>query len=127
MAKFEFKPETNPVTGESVLVASMQGKLVSIASAPQKNTNGIEFYPATVEYENVSGKVVKNGCLIYKTNFDYGMSVGTTYLGKVIKSAGKLPLIVLSHLDRASQATDDDFGIDVSMLEPVDFDSVKTK
>jgi hypothetical protein len=125
MAKFDFKLETNPTTGENVLVASMQGKLVSIASTPMPNAKGTEYFPATVEYENVKGDIVKNGCLVYKTNFDYGMSVGTTYLGKIIKSAGKLPLIVLSHLDRASQATDDDFGIDISMLVPVDFDTVK--
>ena len=48
-------------------------------------------------------------------------------LGKIIKVKDKLPLVVLSHLDRASQASDDDFGIDLSMLEVADFDKVQKK
>ena len=31
MAKYDFKLETNPNTGEKMLVASMQGELISIA------------------------------------------------------------------------------------------------
>lgn len=127
MAKFDFKVETNPNTGEKMLVSAMQGELVSIAQNPQDNAKGTAFYPATVAFEDASGNTVKRGCLVYKANFDYGMSIGTTYLGKIIKVAGKLPLIVLSHLDRASQASDDDFGIDMSMLEVVDFDAVAKK
>jgi hypothetical protein len=93
-------------------------------STPQTETAAHEIFREVPELYR-KALCQKNGCLVYKTNFDYGMSVGTTYLGKIIKSAGKLPLIVLSHLDRASQATDDDFGIDISMLVPVDFDTVK--
>jgi hypothetical protein len=125
--KFEFKVETNPVTGEKMLVAPMQGELVSIAKEALPNSSGSLYYPATVKYLNVQDKETKSGCLVYANNFNYGMSVGTTYLGKIIKVAGKLPLIVLSHLDRASQATDDDFGIDMSLLEVVDFDAVAKK
>lgn len=127
MAKFEFKPETNPTTGERMFVATMQGKLVSIATNPLNNANGNAFYPATVEYENAEGVNTKSGCLVYKNNYDYGMSVGTTYLGKVIVMPGKAPLLVLSHLDRASQATVADFGFDLSLLETTDFDAVPKK
>ena len=105
----------------------MQGELISIANEPMNNVKGTAFYPATVAFEDAQGKIAKRGCLVYKSNFDYGMSVGTTYLGKIIKVAGKLPLLVLSHLDRASQASDDDFGIDMSLLEVVDFDKVSKK
>ena len=127
MAKFDFKVEENTNTGERMLVASMQGELVSIAKEPLNNVKGTAYFPATVSFEDASGKIAKRGCLIYKANYDYGMSVGTTYLGKIIKVAGKLPLLVLSHLDRASQASDDDFGIDMSLLEVVDFDAVAKK
>jgi hypothetical protein len=127
MAKFDFKVESNPNTGEKMLVSSMQGELVSIANEPMNNVKGTAFYPATVSFEDASGKIAKRGCLVYKANFDYGMEVGTTYLGKIIKVVGKLPLLVLSHLDRASQASDDDFGIDLSLLEVVDFDAVAKK
>lgn len=127
MAKYDFKLETNPNTGEKMLVASMQGELVSIAKEPIANSQGTKFYPATVQYETVSGSLVKRGCLVYEKNHNYGMSVGTTYLGKIIQVAGKTPLLVLSHLDRASQATVEDFGIDMSLLEVADFDTVTTK
>lgn len=127
MSKFDFKVEVNPSTGEKMLVSSMQGELVSIAQNPLSNANGNSYYPATVEFEDASGKKAKRGCLVYKSNFDYGMSIGTTYLGKIIKVKDKLPLIVLSHLDRASQASDEDFGIDMSLLEVADFDAVSKK
>lgn len=127
MAKYDFKLETNPNTGEKMLVASMQGELISIAKDAIPNTKGTNFYPATVQYENVTGDLVKRGCLVYEKNYNYGMSVGTTYLGKIIQVAGKLPLLVLSHLDRATQATAEDFGIDMSLLEITDFDKVPKK
>ncbi len=127
MAKFDFKVETNPNTGEKMLVSSMQGELISIAKEAIENVKGTLFHPATVQYENAKGDMVKRGCLVYDANFQYGMSVGTTYLGKIIKVADKLPLLVLSHLDRASQATDDDFDFDISLLEVVDFDKVTKK
>lgn len=127
MAKYDFKLETNPNTGEKMLVSAMQGKLVSIAEKAMANTRGTNFFPATVEFETEAGALVKRGCLVYEKNHNYGMSVDTTYLGKIIKVQGKLPLIVLSHLDRAAQATDDDFGIDMSLFEVADFDAVTTK
>ncbi|MCX6195597.1 MAG: hypothetical protein NTY55_02945 [Flavobacteriia bacterium] len=125
--KYDFKLEVNPNTGEKMLVSSFQGKLVSIADKAIENQKGTLFHPASVEYTNVKGVVVKNGCLVYKSNFDYGMSVGTEYLGKIIKVKDKLPLLVLSHLDRAGQASDEDFGIDLSLLEVPDFDVVTKK
>ena len=127
MSKFDWKIEENTNTGEKQAVANFQGKLISVAKEALKNVKGTEYYPATVEFETEAGNIVQRGCLIYKTNHDYGMSIGNTYLGRVIKSAGKLPLMVLSHLDRASQASDDDFGFDISLLEVADFDAVTKK
>jgi hypothetical protein len=128
MAKFDFKLEKNPNTGESMYVSTMQGELISIAEKPIPNAIGTSYYPATVQYENAKGNVVKSGCLVYENNFNYGMSVGTTYLGKIIITKDKpLPLLVLSHLDRAGSATMEDFGFDISLLEIADFDAVTKK
>lgn len=127
MAEFKWKVEVNPTTKESMMTAPLQGELISIAKEAIENTNGNLYFPATVSFENAQGNIVKRGCLVYQANFDYGMEVGTTYLGKIIKVKDKLPLVVLSHLDRASQASDDDFGIDLSMLEVADFDKVQKK
>jgi hypothetical protein len=130
MAKFDFKLEENPNTGESMYVSSMQGELISIASVPIANSsaNSSLFYPATVQYEDAKGNIKKSGCLVYEKNFNYGMSVGSTYLGKIIITKDKpLPLLVLSHLDRASNATMEDFGFDISLLEVTDFDVISKK
>lgn len=128
MAKFDFKLEKNPNTGETMAVASMHGELVSISSKPIPNALGTSYYPATVQYMDAQDNLVKTGCLVYESNYKYGMSVGTTYLGKIIFAKGKpMPLLVLSHLDRAGNATAETFGFDMSMLEIADFDAVTTK
>jgi len=123
MAEFKWKVEVNPTTKEQMMTAPLQGELISIAKEAIENSNGNMYFPATVSFENAQGNTVKRGCLVYQTNFDYGMEVGTTYLGKIIKVKDKLPLVVLSHLDRATQASDDDFAIDLSMV--ADFDKVQ--
>jgi hypothetical protein len=128
MAKFDFKLEKNPNTGEPMAVAPMQGELISIASKPIPNTLGTSFYPATVQYVDAQDNLVKTGCLVYESNYKYGMSIGTTYLGKIIFSKGKpLPLLVLSHLDRAGNATAETFDFDFSMFDVVDFEAVAKK
>jgi hypothetical protein len=128
MAKYDFKLEKNPNTGETMAVCAMHGELISIASKPIPNKLGTSFYPATVEYLDAQDNLTKTGCLVYENNHKYGMSVGKTYLGKIIFSKGKpLPLLVLSHLDRAGNATADTFAFDFSMFDVADFDAVTTK
>ena len=128
MAKFDFKLEKNPNTGETMAVSAMHGELISIASKPQGNKKGTSFYPATVEYLDAQDVLTKTGCLVYENNYKYGMSIGTTYLGKIIFTKGKpLPLLVLSHLDRAGNATADTFAFDFAMFDVADFDAVTTK
>lgn len=128
MAKFDFKLEKNPNTGEAMYVSSMHGELISIASKPIPNALGTSYYPATVQYIDAQDNLVKTGCLVYESNYKYGMSVGTTYLGKIIFAQGKpLPLLVLSHLDRAGNATAETFGFDMSLFDVVDFEAVTKK
>jgi hypothetical protein len=121
--KFNWKPETTP-KGDKVLTADFSAELVSVASEPIKNVNGNGFYPATITFVNEADQTVKRTGLIYESNFNYGMSVGTTYLAKVVKQQGKQPLIIVSHLDRAGVSSDSDFGLDEAMFNIADFDSV---
>ena len=121
--KFNWKPETTP-KGEKVLTADFSAELVSVAQNPLKNVNGVGFYPATISFDNEAGETVKRSGLIYEANFNHGMSVGTTYLAKVVKQQGKQPLIIVSHLDRAGTASDSDFGLDEAMFAIADFDKV---
>lgn len=127
MAKYDFKLEKHPTTGEAMNVATMTGKLISMSKEAIPNAGGTLYHPATVEFEHVNGTLVKSSAMIYKSNADYGMEVGNSYLGKVIVMAGKQPLIVLSHLDRDSAPTLDMFGLDVTELVPVEFDAITTK
>lgn len=125
--KLNWKVETNPTTGEKALVAGLTTELVSVAKNPIANANGTMYYPATVRYENEKGDTVTRGALVYEANFNYGLTVGNVYSAKVIKAVGKLPLIVMSHLERAGSASDEDFDFDLSLLEAVDFDAVSKK
>jgi hypothetical protein len=130
MAKFEWKAERNPNTGEPVATARFTGELVSIAEKAIANKNTVNFYPATVKYENVEGKIVSATALVYENNFIYGMSVGTTYLGKAVKTKGKPMLFILSHLDRASNPTDADLGFSDDIFDEIaatEFDSIPKK
>jgi len=123
MGKFNWKAETTP-KGARTMTADFSAELVSVAQQPLVNVNGVEYYPATVSFVNEKDQTVKRSGIIYETNFSKGMSVGTTYLAKVVKAEGKLPLIVVSHLDRAGTTTDDDFGLSDEMFSTANFDSV---
>ena len=130
MAKFEWKAERNPNTGEPVATAAFTAELVSIAQNAIANTNNVNFYPATVKYENAEGKTVNNTALVYENNFNYGMSVGTSYLGKVVKQKDKPMLLIVSHLTRATAATDADFGFSDDIFDQIaatEFDSIPKK
>lgn len=127
MAKYDFKLEKHPTTGEDMQVASMTGKLIKMSKEAIPNSQKTLYHPATIEFEHVNGTTVRSSGMVYKSNADYGMEIGKTYLGKVVIMAGKQPLIVLSHLDRDSAPTADMFGLDVADLAPADFDAVTTK
>lgn len=109
MATFKFEKELTP-NGEEVMVANFTAELVSVSENPLKNVNNVEYHPCTVKFENGSGKEQTATGLMYANNFKNGVTKGNSYLAKVIMQAGKDPLIVVSHLDRAGSATADDFG-----------------
>lgn len=123
MAKFEWKPETTP-KGEKVLTADFSAELVSIAKEPLMNVNKVGYYPATIKFLNEKDETVTRTGLVYEANFNHGMNVGSTYLSKVVKQQGKLPLIIVSHLDRAGTSSDADFGLSDDVFASVDFDAI---
>jgi hypothetical protein len=123
MGKFNWKMELTP-KGDKTITADFSAELVSVAKDKLTNVNGVGYYPATISFINEKDETVKRSGLIYESNFSHGMSVGTTYLAKVIKAEGKLPLIVVSHLDRAGSVSDDDFGLSNDMFLDANFDKV---
>lgn len=125
---FKFEEQENPSTGTIERVASFTGKLVSIAKEPLQNTNGTEYYPASVQLETENGLQTRS-CMIYKRNFDHGMEIGESYRGKVVLAPdadGKIsPIVTLSHLSNADRATLADFGLDAEVSASANLDDVK--
>lgn len=124
MAKFDFIPEVTP-NGEQVMVASFTAKLLSVAEKALSNVNGVEYHPCTVEFENGAGAQQTATGIMYANNFKNGVTKGNSYLAKVIMQQGKNPLIVVSHLDRASSVSADDFGFSFEAV--AEFDSIAKK
>ena len=125
---YKFEEQENPNTGVIERVASFTGKLISIAKEALKNSNGKEYYPASVQLDTANGLQTKS-CMIYKKNFDYGMEVGASYRGRITLTPdadGKItPIITLSHLSNADRATLADFGLDAEITASADLDDVK--
>jgi hypothetical protein len=125
---FKFEEQENPSTGAIERVASFTGKLISVAKEALPNSNGKLYYPASVQFETANGLQTKS-CMIHKRNFDYGMEVGASYLGKVTLAPdanGKIsPIITLSHLSNADRATLADFGLDAEVTASADLNDVK--
>lgn len=124
MAKFDFIAETTP-SGESVMVANFTAELVSVAEKAISNSNGNDYHPCTIKFLNAEDKQQTATGLMYAGNYKNGVTVGNSYLAKVIMQTGKNPLIVVSHLDRASSVTADAFGFTVEAV--AEFDSVAKK
>ena len=125
---FKFEEQENPNTGVIERVASFTGKLISIAKDALKNSNGKEYYPASVQLDTANGLQTKS-CMIYKKNFDYGMEVGASYRGRVTltpdANGNITPIISLSHLSNADRATLADFGLDAEITASANLDDVK--
>lgn len=116
MATFNF--ELNPVTGNQE--AQFSAELVSISDTPTGETpnNGINFYSATVKFENAKGEMKTASALVMQGNKDRadeegGFQKGQSYLCRAIKdSSRKGVLLILSHLTGTIGASNDDFGIE---------------
>ena len=104
----------NPTTGQ--LEAIFQGKLASVSSSVQTNSNGTEFRVGLVILPN--GK--ERSCRIYEKNYAYGMEIGKTYRGVVTQYAdsnGEVQLdLRLSHLTNAQRATLADFDFEDEVI-----------
>ena len=125
---FKFEEQENPKTGIIERVASFTGKLVSIAKDAMKNSNGTEYFPASVQLETANGLQTKS-CMIYKKNFDHGMEIGASYRGRITLAPDDngviSPIVTLSHLSNADRATLADFGLDAEVTASADLDDVK--
>jgi hypothetical protein len=108
--KFTFSP--NPQTGLNE--TAFNAKLISIADTALQNANGKDYFPCTIEFTNASGQPARVGGIINKKNYDYGMTLGKSYLCRGIYNpeVSKTELLItVSHLEGATRATIADFGL----------------
>lgn len=112
------KSQINKTTGQEEVVFA--GKLLSIAGKPLANVNGTEYRPASIEFTDASGKKQQTSCIVYEKNFQYGMSVGNSYLATAAKTE-KGVLITLSHLTDAERPSEEmfSFGVAAKTSQPL--------
>jgi hypothetical protein len=103
---FTFK--NNEVTG--LPQANFNAKLISIANQSRTNSNGKEYFVATISFVDNDAVEQNVSAIIYKGNFDKGMSIGNEYRSTVTIMPDEQPLITVSHLTGAARATADMFG-----------------
>lgn len=118
---FKFEKKVNPSTGETYHETTLDSKLISVnADAPTENVNKTVYYNAVIEFTNAEGQPTRSRALIYKKNWDYGMTVGETYLTTVRITPGdeRGPLITVSHLTGSAKASASDFGFNLSEVKP---------
>jgi hypothetical protein len=101
----------NPVSKQ--LETTFQGILMSVAPAPQTNSNGTEFRVGSVKLP--TGKTVS--CRIYEKNYNRpegNMTIGESYrcTATQYKDTNGNPGIdvTMSHLTQAARASVDDFA-----------------
>lgn len=107
--------QINSVTGNSIV--NFTAKVISIAENPLQNVNGKDFYPCTIEFEDVNGKTQRSSAIIYGANYAYGIKAGDFKLATAEKTE-KGVLIKVSHLDsgKAPRPTEDMFGFGQTKL-----------
>lgn len=109
---FNFEVTANPTTGEQQKRANFNAKLISISDKVLENANGTPYRVATVEFTDAKKAIQRVSALVYEKNFNYGMTVGETYLATVIITDGNAPLITVSHLPGSgNRASADMFGL----------------
>ncbi len=115
---FQFEEKVNPATGVTEKSAPFVAELASVSKEAKEMDNEKKtlFRNAQCRFENNKGDVVKRQCIIYESNYKYGMEIGEEYAGRatqIIDENGKARvLLTLSHLDSAKGASLDDFGLE---------------
>lgn len=109
---------------EGTFEANVNVTMVAEASdRVMENTNGTQYRVLTVKLP--TSKQVS--AIIYESNFEKGVEVGTVYLAKAIYNPerGKEVLIQMSHLTGADRANVDDLGFEMPSEEVSDLAKAK--
>jgi len=110
------KTISNPTTGQEEII--FEAKLLSIAEKPLVNVNGTEYRPASIEFKDVNGKLQQATCIVYESNFVYGMSKGNSYSARAVKT-DKGILITVSHLSAAARPDETMFSFGTSVVSTI--------
>lgn len=109
----------NPKTGNQEI--DFHGKLLSISDQVLNNVNNTEYRVGTIRFENAQGEEVDRSCLVYESNYQYGMEAdpngeGPTYLCRAINGEEGI-LLICSHLTGATRAQASDFSFAEALVE----------
>lgn len=107
-------------------VATFNAKLVSLGDTVLNlnNENRTEYVVGTLEFPNKHNQLVQRSCIVYKKNYDYGMTVGTSYLCRATKTPDRQEvLLTASHLTGAQRATADDFDFDEAVVDAFELEN----
>jgi hypothetical protein len=112
----------------TVLTASSNVKLVSVAKNPLTRDNGKSWYPATGSWTDQKGVKRQPRVIINGGNYAYGMETGIEYVTKLVfVPETNSVLFIMSHLVRGEEgdSTWFDFG-DVEVAKQLDLETEAT-
>lgn len=115
------KAIVNPTTGQEEVI--FEAKLLSIAEKPLTNVNGTEYRPASIEFKDASGKLQQSTCIVYESNYTYGMSKGNSYSARAVKT-DKGVLITVSHLSAAARPDETMFSFGSAVASTVKSETI---
>jgi hypothetical protein len=103
-----YKAVINKRTGEKEF--QFTAELLSISKNTLENSKGTEFKIVTIKFNLPNGNLVTRTGMCYKKSYDQGVIPGESYLTTLSFMENGKPAILMSHLNNASQATEDDFA-----------------
>ena len=91
---FQFEEKVNPVSQVTEKSAPFVAELVNVSDEFKEmdNAKKTKFRNASCQLTNDKGVLVKRRCIIYESNYAYGMEIGEQYAGRataIVDANGK--------------------------------------
>ena len=103
--------------GTPAKTAQVSAELISINEKDvYENKNGTQYRLCTIQFDN-GGKKKSPTAMMYESNYQKGVAVGSTYLAEITLTADNDPLFICSALVQNERLSNADFGIEVSTAD----------
>jgi hypothetical protein len=114
------KPKFESVTlsnGTPAKVAQVSAELISInENDVYENKNGTQYRLCTIKFDN-GGKILTPGAMMYESNYQKGVTVGSHYLAEITLTADNDPLFICSALSQRQSVSNSDFDVEVTTAD----------